>query len=316
MSATSIIDWVPVLKDTLVSGKDIMDSAIYMAATQRTTRNAQTDVPRLPEADVNGGDTLTDDTKTADTVSMYDYLYNGKRPISEAEFEDAPQDVLDAATAAWLAKFNKSFDNASIGVTGARSATATDKRPYTSIYKAVTTNDNSGSISYTANTNLTQSATSGGITYANLSTGLNKVEAEEYWDPTTGLVIIHPGLMDTLRNIVDGSSRYVFQESTSGFPGGTASNPNMPNYRLFGLPVLFSHGAKTSSSFAMSETGNKLVVFVNKKYIVRGNHTPPQARFIPASINTSALQHTIQTRARQGFVLTNPFAASVVEALS
>lgn len=316
MAATSISTWVPVAKESLVSGKDVWDSAIYLAARQRPTRTAQTDVPRLVEADVNGGDTLTDDTNSADVVSMYDYLYNGKRVVSEAEFEDAPANALDAAATAWLMKFNKSYDNASIGVTAARSATASAKQPYTSIYKAVITNDNSGAISYTANTNLVQSATAGGVTYADLSNGLAKVEANEFWDPMTGVVIMHPGLMGTLRTIVDGGSRYVFQESTSGDVGGHASNPNDVGYRLFGLPVLFSHGAKTSSSFAMTETGNKLIVFVNKQYIVRGDHTPVESRFIPAAINPSALQHIMQFRARQGFVLTNPFAAAVVEARS
>lgn len=308
MAATDIATWVPVDVEALAAGRDLQQSAIFNVARRRNMTTKQVDVPRFANADVNGGSTLTDETHAADAVSMYDYLYNGKFVVDEAEFEDSPADAVEQYVSEWMNSFHMKFDNACIGVTAARSATESTKRPYTSIYKAVTTNDNSGAVSYTANSNLTQTGT-GGLTYSNMNSALGKAENTEFWSPDSGVVIIHPGLLQSIRGVLDSSNRPIFVESSAGMAGGGVR----PQYSLFGYPAVFSYGSKTSSSYDMAETGNKLIVFVNKQYLVRGDRVAPQSRFIDANINTSSLQHVVQTRARQGFVLTIPHAASVLE---
>jgi len=306
MANVSITSWVPVDVDNVAVGKELQRSAIYDVARRRPVSTTQTDVPRYANADVNGGPTLTDDTNVADTVSMFDYLYNGKFVVNESEFEDSPADAIEQYAAQWMNSFHKKYDNACIGVTGARSGTATLKRPYTSIYAAVRANDSN--IGYTSDTNYTATGT-GGLTYANMNAALGKGEQANFWAPDSGVIIIHPGLLQSVRGILGTDNRPIFVESSGLMAGGGV----VPRYNLFGYPAYFSYGAQTSSSFDMTEAGKKLVVFVNRQYLVRGDRIAPQTRFIPAEINTASLQHVVQARARQGFVLTSAFAASVLE---
>lgn len=306
MAATSLSTWVPVLKESFAVGREVQDSAVVATARLRNMESNQVDVPRFANADVGVGDTLTDDTNLADTASMFSQLFNGKFLVSEAEYEDSPADAVEAYVAEWLNSFNMAYDNASIGVTAARSGTASAKAPYTSIYKAVRTADTG--TAYTADANYTATGT-GGLTYANLNAALGKVEGTKFWTPNSGVVYIHPALRDDIRGLLGSNNQPIFVESSSGYPGGGVR----PVYNLFGYPAYFTFGANTSSSFAMTEAGKPLIVFVNRQKLVHGNRIAPESRFINANLNTSALQHTIQARARKGFVLTVPNAASVLE---
>jgi hypothetical protein len=304
MAARNFSSWVPLPIDGEYVGTSGNPSAIMATASVQTMTSNALAVPRLVGADVGGGSALTEDTNDGDTVTMYDYLFNGKHTFDEAQVEDSVADEIKAANAAWQKKFFIAYDNAAIGVTGARSATASDKRPYTSIYKAVRTND--AGVGYTADANYT-AATS--ANYTVLSNTLGKLENTEFWSEDETVALIHPGLRDAVRNIMGTDGRPIFVESTNGTAGGGAR----VSYSLFGHRAYFTHGAITSTSFARAVTGNKLVVFVNAGSMRRGDRVPPQARFIPAAINPTALEHTVQHRARQGFVLTVPQAASVVE---
>lgn len=314
MAALSISTWVPIIKENFSEGRQPQDSAIQAVAKLWQMASSQHDIPRLANADVNAGDTLTDETALADIIAMYSALFNGKVPLSEAEVEDSPADAVESWVSEWMTSANIAYDNASIGVSAARSATATDKKPYTSIYKAIITTDNSGAVSYTANDNLTQTG-SAGLTYAKLNTSLGLVENTKFWTPQTGVVLMHPGLLQKVRGILDTSGRPIFVESTGGFGGGTAGYPGGPVERptLFGYPVFLTHGAAISGSYSTNPTGNKLLVFANRQRLIYGNRVAPESRFIDANINPSALQHIVQARARRGFVLTVPNAASVLE---
>jgi len=317
MAAIGITNWVPIEKSLGVEGRELQQSAIAKAAMRRRSyRGVQVDVPRLTNATVGGGSTLTADTSTTDVVSMYDYLYNGLGTFDEAQVEDSRNDAIDAWVQEWYNSNNIAYDNASIGVTGTRSATASAYRPYTSIYKAIRTDDNSGAVSYTADTNLTQTGT-GGLTYANLVSSLGKVQSTQFWLPSTGALLIHPGLQDEILSLLDNDGRPIFVESSNGGAGGTAHAPGLPGSNgragtIFGYPVYWTHGAITSPDFR-TQTGNKLAVWVNRNRLVYGVNVEPESRFIPARINPSALEHNVQARARRGFVLTVPNAASVLE---
>jgi hypothetical protein len=309
MASRNTSAWVPIEIDASVTGRAPQTSAIYEIAPRRAMTTLEVDQPRLMGTDVGGGTNLVEDTHDGDTVPMYAYQFNGKQTLDQAQSEDSLPDDVSAFTAEWLKSFHIAFDNASIGVSGARAAEtnpATTFRPYNSIYKVVRTNDTGAG--YTADTNWSATG-SGGLTYANLNAALGKVEKTAFWTPSSGVIIMHPGLMDDIRGILDNGGKPIFVESTAGFPGGGVR----PVYSLFGYPAYFTFGAQRSSNFKMPENGNPLVVFVNREYTRRGDRIPPQVRFIDAAINMNNLEHTLQERARQGFVLTVPQAASVLE---
>lgn len=308
MAARTFSSWVPVDVANFSEGRIVIPSIAARIGTPYPVSTLQTDVPRWTNADVGGGSALTEDTNNGDAVSMWVYQYNGKATFDQAMAEDAAADAIEAWTAEWYKSVNISYDNASFGVSGARSATVSDFRPYNSVYKVVRTTDNTGSVNYTADTNWAATG-SGGLTYANLNAAKGRVEATQFWTDETGVCVMHPALKDDLRGILDTNGRPIFVESSAGMAAGATRMPDT----LFNIPVEYSFGAQRSSSFKMPESGNKLIEFINRQYLRLGNRIPAQTRFIDAAINRDALEHTVQGRARLGTCLTVPFAASVLE---
>lgn len=311
MAASDFSAWTPIVWDDQVAQREVQPSAIYDNARLMNMVSNTYEIPRFTNANVSGGSTLTDDTNGGDVANLYSYQFNGKFTLDEAQVEDSPADVVAANTYEWMNSFHISYDNACLGVSAARSTTVANFQPYNSVYYAITQNDvNTG---YVANANYVKTG-SGGLTYDFANQGLGLVENNKYWNQANGVAIIHPSLRRSIRGIKDGQGRPIFVESTGGFPGGGVT----PRYELFGVPATFSFGSIVSSNFqaplgTSGSTGNPLIVFANRRHLVRGDRIAPQAQFINANINIAALQHTLQFRARQGFVLTVPAAASVIE---
>jgi hypothetical protein len=306
VAARNFSAWVPIDQDSVPEGREVQRSAVVATANRRVMTTNTTEVPRFLNADVGGGSQLTEDTNDGDDVVMYSYQYNGKATIDQAESEDTVADEVEAYSYEWLNSANIAYDNASIGVSAARSATVGDFRPYDSIYRRITTNDTGAG--YTANTNLTTVIASAGLTYTNLSSALGKVEKTKFWTPTNGVALLHPALLQTLRGVLDENGRPILVELA-----GAGNSPGMWRGTLMGYPAELTHGAQVSQSFKMTVVDEYLIAFVNRRYMRWGDRVAPQTRFIDASLNRDALEHTVQTRARRGFVLTVPQAASVLE---
>lgn len=315
MAARDFSDWVPITIDGGVVGRTVQRSAIIEASARIVNMPAnQHEIPRLTDADVGGGSSLTEDGNDGHKISVYGFQYNGKHTFDEAQTEDTVADELGATGREWLTSFHKAYDSACIGVTGARSATVTDGRPYDSIYRRVRSAD--ADAGYTADTNykVTVGAAGGQVTYDQLSDTLALVERGEFWNEESGCWLMHPHLKALIRDVEDGSGRKIFVESTAGMPGGGVR----PIYHLFNYPVYFTYGAYSSTKYLGIVGGgevpvNPLLVAVNRAHIVHGKRIEPQSRFIPASQNLNALEHTVQHRARKGFALAMPQAAAVLE---
>jgi len=309
MAARDFSSWTPIVWDTEVAQREVQASAIYDLAREKNMTSNTMEIPRFTNAMVGGGSQLTEDTTDGDTVPLYGYQFNGKDTLDEAEFEDSPANEVDAVTIEWMNSFHMDYDNSCIGVSAARSSVATNYQPYNSIYYTVRHTDSD--VGYTADTNFTKTG-SGGLTYDFLNQGLGKAESTKFWNRLNGVALIEPGLQEAIRGIKDDDGRPIFVESSSGTAGGGVS----PQYKLFGVPAYFTFGARVSNSFDAFQRGtfgNPLIVFANRRYTVRGNRIPPQAQFINANINTGALEHTMQFRARQGFAATVPQGFSVIE---
>lgn len=309
MAARDFSAWTPIIWDDQVVNREVQPSAIYDTARLMPMKSNTYEIPRFVKSMVGGGSQLTEDTGNGDTIPMYSYQYNGKDTLDEAQTEDNPANEAEALTFEWLNSFRMSYDNACLGVSAARSGTAANFQPYTSVYWAVTHDD--ADVGYTANANYVKTG-SGGLTYDYANAGLGLVEAKKFWNPLNGCIYIHPTLKKAIRGIKDQQGHPIFVESSAGFPGGGVT----PRYTLFGVEAFFTFGAVVSNDFTSFQNdvyGNPLIVFANRKHVVRGPRIEPQAQYINANININALEHTMQFRARQGFCATVPHAFAVVE---
>ena len=306
MAARNFSAWVPIDQDSVPEGREVQRSAIVATALPKNMTTNTTEVPRYLNADVGGGSQLTEDTNDGDDVVLYSYQYNGKATLDQAESEDTVADEVEAYSYEWLNSFNIAYDNASIGVSAARSATVGDFRPYDSIYKRVKTNDTGAG--YTADTNYRLVVASAGLTYTDLSATLGKVERTKFWSPTNGVVYAHPACLELFRGVLDENNRPILVELA-----GSANKPGMWQGTLMGYRCELTHGARVSNNFKQTAMSGYLVAFASRRYLRHGDRVEPQTRFIDAALNRDALEHTIQTRARKGFVLTVPQAASVLE---
>lgn len=309
MAARNFSAWVPIPQDTVPDGREIQNSVIVDNALLRGMASNTVEVPRYLNADVGGGSQLTEDTNDGDDVVMYSYQYNGKATLDQAESEDTVADEVEAFSYEWLNSFHVSYDNACIGVSAARSSTVGNFQPYDSIYRRVRANDTGAG--YTADVNYAAVASGTALTYSHLSTALNKVEKTKFWTPQNGVAYLHPGLLDQLRGVKDLNDRPILVELA-----GSANKEGMWAGTLMGYPAKLTHGARVSNNFKMTAASYYLIAFVNRRFHRHGDRIMPATRFIDAALNRDALEHTIQTRARKGFVLTVPQAASVLEVQS
>lgn len=306
MAARDFSAWTPIIWDNEVAQREVQASAVIQYGRPKPMTSNQMEIPRFTNADVGGGSQLVEDTNSGDVTDLFSYQYNGKFTLDEAQVEDNPANEVESVSYEWLNSFHISYDNACLGVSAARSATATNYQPYKSVYYAVTHDDTD--VGYVANTNYTKTG-SGGLTYDYANTGLGLVEATKFWNPMNAVAIMHPTLKRSIRGIKDSQQRPIFVESSNGTAGGGVG----PQYELFGVPVAWSFGAQVSPSFKMATTGNPLIIFASRRHLVHGARIDPQAKFISADINANALEHTLQTRARKGFCPTVPQAFSVIE---
>jgi hypothetical protein len=300
MAARDFTTWVPIQYDSNDLGRETIQSAVYQVAPVKNMTSNTVETPRLLGADVNGGAQLTEDTNNGDNITMPSYQYNGKHTFDEAQDEDAYADEIAAAGREWLNSYNRVYDYACLGVSTARSTTVGNFQPYDSMYRRLTTTDSS--TGYTANAN----RTAGALTYANLSTVLSKLENGDFWSPGSTRVVAHVSLRANMRNLLDSQNRPIFYSAEVG---------NVVQDTVFGYPIAWSRGCQVTQNMQPSSAkGFPLLYFVNLHYMRRGSRIEPQSRFIPASqANLLALEDTLIHRARQGFILTIPQAAAVLE---
>ncbi len=295
MAARDINAWVPVEYDPTLTTNGVQPQALAAVARRVGMGSDTKEISRLLGADVNGGSALTEDTHDGDKVTMYSYQFNGKVTLDEADVEDVNVDAIAGYNSEWLNGYNVSVDNAAFGVSGARSSTASDFRPYNSVNAVLRTSDSGAG--YTANANVI----SGAMSYTNLSGVLGLVEDSNFGDIGSLVVVAHRGLRSALRLVLDDNHRPIFQDGA-----------RVEDDTLFGLPITWTAGAIESTSFKRTIVGPKLLIVANRNFLVNGVRVEPQARLIPADINTNALEHTAQYRARKGFVLTVPQAAGML----
>lgn len=244
------------------------------------------------------GGAYGEDTSLNDEVLLTARKFGKAARIAEEDIDDSVANVIESKMTGWGRSYAKMIDNASLAVSAAENGTTI---PFTSLYQLLNTTD--ATLSYTGGTNITTASSSGAPTYAEFSTAIGNVESGDYFDPGNMVAIAHPAFRKSLRGVVDGQSRPIFNENGAGTPD-----------TIFGVNVRWSLGAKISATATSAPTGRPIMAFVNPELLLLGVRSGPESVFIDGRDGLSALtdESILKMRARRGFAYGHPNGAAIL----
>lgn len=316
MAEAVFTNWIPVEYDANVIQRVKQVSAVEMFGQNVNMQTESRSTPRTGGADIDGiakGGTYGEDAQTNDSVFLYAQKYGGAVRVAEEDLNDSLANIVDAKTIAAATSYAKIMDNSCLAVTAAPTSYVTNggrtNWQFASLYYLLTQNDsNTG---YVANANLNKTTPGSGVQYSDLSNALAVVESGDYWDTESTLVIASPKYRQALRNVVDKQGRPIFIESSNGNSGGGQT----PGDTLFGFPVRWSLGMRTSAYPTSKPSGNPLLLFCSPDYLLKGNREPLSTQFIDGNVGLGALtdEAFLKYRARKAFVPGHEGAFSMLE---
>lgn len=306
MARETFESWIPVELGSAPIQALARESAVERWARPEPMASDTKQVPRSGDfaiAAVAKGTAYSETAGTNDYVELIARKAGGVARVAEEDLLDTSIDILATKQVDAARNLAKFLDNAALGTTAAANGTTV---LYTSVYRAVTQAD--AAVGYTANANLVQTA--GAVDYADLSGVLAKVEESEWADNL--VVIAHPSFRTAFRDILGTDDRPVFADATSG------ADPT-----LFGYPIHWSQGAKTSAVSTSAPTGNPLLVVANRDLLIKG-----VAKLSPGIASTNpgfSLQRAntgvgfltdealLKVAVRRGFAVGTPLGVAVLE---
>lgn len=297
-------DWIPEERDGNVLRALTETSWIEGNARKYVMRSDTLSIPRSDGMDVSGVFKASDydfDEGQHDNVILIAKKFGRVVGLNEEDLDDSHLNLLEEKRLDWARSYAVTLDNACLGVTGNADH---NNRPFVSMYKALRTSDST--TGYTADANRV-AATGGEVTYDNLSEVLGIYEQGEHFDESRTKIVAHPSFKAQLRNIKDNEDRPIFVQGQ----GGDRGTPST----LFGYPIEFSHGAKTSAEMTRRPGGNALLYVVNTDFVALGVRSGPESQISPANSGVGFLsdQAILKMRSRRGFALTHQGAAAVLE---
>lgn len=246
---------------------------------------------------------IAKDTGTNDKILLRARKFARIIEFSEEDLADTSTvaDVVQTKQLAWATSYAKGIDNACLACTGTENGTTV---AFTSLYSVLTHDDDElpdPEADYTANDNVVTAA-SGGVTYLDLSGLFEIMETSDWWEDGQMVVIAHPTFRSVFREIKDDNDRPIFIESQSQADG----NPD----RLFGLPIRWTLGAKTSAVNTDKPTGKPLMFVGNKNMLVLGKRSGPEYIFAGADSGPAFEidDAMLKVRVRRGFAVAHPRA--------
>lgn len=317
----NVANWIPIEFDSDVVQRVQMESAIERWARPYPMRTATREIPRSAGMTVAPDTTYTDDASQNDKVVLTARRFIARFSIDEDDLGDVNSrlDTIASKGIDWAISYADTFDNACIGVTGTESSTPSNHRPFTSLYKTVRTADAGAGYSADANykswngtTTRIASTPDGTSSYECLSSTFNLVETGKYWSPADMRVIANPTWRNVLRLTLDGNGEPIFEESAY-----IDAQTQRPVDTLFGTPISWSRGAKTTSAGATdSPDGNPLLAYVNTRYLALGRRSGPETLTDNARAQDDTDTYSVKFRTRRGFKVTHPKAVAVLEKLN
>lgn len=301
--------WVPEEFDSQVIQRVNYISVVEGHAAREPMSTLTKSVPRSAGMDVEviaKSGTYGEDATANDDIVLTAKKFGKVLRVAEEDLNDALASIIATKQIDWATSYGKIIDNATVATTAAAGAGV----PFTSLYKALlTTNSNT---SYTASANY--NATAGGSAfYDALNTTLGFVEAGDYWDSSRAGWMAHPKFRSLLRGVKDAQNRPIFVEGTAGNTG--AGGSDIPD-RLFGMPIAWGNGLKTSAVATPNPTGKPLLVAVGSyDYLRLGIRSGPESMFIDGRTGLGALtdESLLKMRSRRGFAVGHEKAFGILE---
>ena len=307
MAAINVASWIAEPQDSTVITKVTQLSAIESNSTPKPMTSLTKSFPRSGGADVAEvakSGVYGEDSNTHDEIILTAKKFGRVFRIAEEDLDDNLVSVLDTKKTDFATAYAKFIDNACFGTTSAVGGGT----PFVSIYRALTTANTA--TGYTANQNYLSLTGSGVgvpavLTYDALSDLLALLESGDYFDEAATVIAAHPRMKSALRKIKDANQNPVFVDAV-----GTSVPPT-----LFGYPLKWSLGARTSATASANPTGNPLILAYNKSFAFLGVRSGPESVIINGKDGTAALtdETLLKVRARRGFGLAMEYAAAVLE---
>ena len=255
MARETFEDWIPVEPSS-----NVIQALVRASVTERLGRPEAmaSDTKQVPRsgnfaiAAVAKGAAYGETAGTNDYVEIIARKAGGVLRVAEEDLLDSNVDILDTKRQDAARNMATFFDNATLGTSGTENGTTV---LYTSIYKAVRTNETA--TSYTADTNYV----SGSATYDNLSLVLAKLEDSIWFDESQLFIAASPAFKSVMRGIKDTTGVPIFQQAQ-----GAEGTPD----RLFGYPVNWTLGARVSATNTQAPTGNPLLIVGNRDLMIKG----------------------------------------------
>jgi HK97 family phage major capsid protein len=233
------------LSDVLTESNNT--SAVEAVARRIRMTSDQVKVPRFTSAGVDivaEGATIPLLDPDLDEVILDAFKWAGRFAQSYEDSQDSIADFFAAARNGWFSDWAVEFDNATLGVTAAKSGNTV---PFTSVYNAATTAGN-------------RIQTAGAVTFEDVNAAFESLETSRWAAGRDIVVIAHPSMLAAMRNLKDEAGERMVQYPLQG-----GLNPT-----LFGYEVRLSFGAATSTAPTHAPTGNPLLIVGSRQHMLLG----------------------------------------------
>lgn len=279
--------WIPEPTDSSVIQKLQATSAIEQVARKVVMTSNSVRVPRFAAgaADIVAeGALIPQVDATLDNVLLEASKFADRFTISEEDNADSLVDSLNAFKISWITNVAKKLDNAALGVTSSSVVPGTDV-PFLSVYAAAT-----------AASNVT--TTAGDLKFEMLNDVFSNIDQGDYNDNL--VIIAHPSFKGALRNLKDAGGLRVVD---SPLDGG--------NQSIFGIPVVYSTGARKHATATTAPTGNPLLIVGNADHLLLGVREAPSSQV--AAHRWEYDERELKVRARYAFTPATGAAFEVIE---
>lgn len=246
---------------------------------------------KVDPAIVAKGAAYPEDTNVGDQITMIARKIGKAIRIAEEDIADLTIDIVRQKQLEWATGYARFLDNATLGTIAVANGTTV---PFNSVYYEVTTNAAANHI-----------VTAGAVTYDDLSDLLALSEGGDYYDEASLVLIAHPSFKASLRALKDENGVPLFVQGMAGAQANT----------LFGVPIRFTTGAKTSATASATPGGNPLVIAAPRELLILGDRVNSEYYFGDPGNGASMLtdEAILKFRARKGFTVGSTSGVGVLE---
>jgi HK97 family phage major capsid protein len=308
-NASYLDNWIPIEWDSEVISRVLKTSSVEALAQRHNMQTSTKRILRQSGYTVTSGRQYSVDSGELDYVVLTARRFMGQSVLDEDDLADTEMIVDTIAQRAmdYAISYATALDNACLGVTAAEnSGSDTSRVPFTSIYRAVRNNGTGAEDDYVADANYVNYNGQASAAYDKFSEALRLVEVSDYWDENNAYLIAHPAFRDVLRRTKDNNGTPIFVQGQ----GGDSGQPDT----LFGVPIFWSRGAKTSATMTDKPEGNPLLIFVGDRNLMKlGVRSGPESRLDVSTAHHDVDDTAVKFRTRRGFQIGRIAAFSVLE---